>query len=57
MARAIVRAMAAVRAMAERMVQLGVVMQENGTAHYRKFIADDMARYAAIVQKLGLQIK
>lgn len=43
--------------MAERMVQLGVVLQENGTAHYRKFIADDMARYAAIVQKLGLQIK
>ena len=43
--------------MAERMVQLGVVMQENGTAHYRKFIDEDMARYAAIVQKLNLQIK
>ena len=43
--------------MAERMVQLGVVMQENGTAHYRKFIKDDCDRYAAIVQKLNLQIK
>ena len=27
---------------AERMVQLGVVMQENGTAHYQKFIGDDI---------------
>ncbi len=27
--------------MAERMVQLGVVMQENGTAHYQKFVRDD----------------
>ena len=43
--------------MAERMVQLGVVMQENGTAHYQKFVRDDFERYAAIVQKLNLQIK
>ena len=42
---------------AERMVQLGVVMQENGTAHYRKFLREDFDRYAAIVGKLGLQIK
>ncbi len=42
---------------AERMVQLGVVMQENGTAHYQKFVRDDFDRYAAIVQKLNLQIK
>jgi tripartite-type tricarboxylate transporter receptor subunit TctC len=42
---------------AERMVQLGVVMQENGTAHYQKFVRDDYDRYAAIVQKLNLQIK
>ena len=42
---------------AERMVQLGVVMQENGTAHYQKFVKDDYDRYAAIVQKLNLQIK
>ena len=42
---------------AERMVQLGVVMQENGTAHYQKFLHEDYDRYAAIVGKLGLQIK
>jgi tripartite-type tricarboxylate transporter receptor subunit TctC len=42
---------------AERMVQLGVIMRENGTAHYQKYIADDIERYAAIVKKLNLQIK
>jgi tripartite-type tricarboxylate transporter receptor subunit TctC len=42
---------------AERMVQLGVVMQENGTAHYAQFMKDDMARYAQAVKKLGLQTK
>ena len=41
----------------ERMMQLGVVMQENGTPHYQKFVKDDFDRYAAIVQKLNLQIK
>ena len=43
--------------MHERMIQLGMVMQENGTAHYRQFMQHDLARYAAIVQKLGLQVK
>lgn len=42
---------------AERMVQLGVVMQENGTAHYQKFVRDDFERYGALVKKLNLQIK
>lgn len=42
---------------AERMIQLGVVMQENGTAHYQKFIREDFDRYGAIVRKLNLQIK
>ena len=42
---------------AERMIQLGVVMQENGTAHYQKYVREDMERYAAIVKKLNLQIK
>jgi tripartite-type tricarboxylate transporter receptor subunit TctC len=42
---------------AERMVQLGVIMRENGTAHYQKYIGDDIERYAAIVKKLNLQIK
>jgi len=44
-------------AIAERMVQLGMVMQENGTAHYQQFMKADMERYAAAVQKLNLQIK
>ena len=43
--------------LAERMVQLGVVMQENGTAHYQKFLRQDYDRYAAIVRKLNLQIR
>lgn len=42
---------------AERMVQLGVIMRENGTAHYQAFLREDMERYAAIVKKLNLQIK
>jgi tripartite-type tricarboxylate transporter receptor subunit TctC len=44
-------------AMAARMKQLGMVMQENGTANYQKFMLDDMARYAAVIQKLNLQVK
>jgi len=44
-------------AMAARMKQLGMVMQENGTANYQKFMLDDMARYAAVVQKLNLQVR
>jgi tripartite-type tricarboxylate transporter receptor subunit TctC len=44
-------------AMQERLVQLGVVMQENGTAHYQQFMKEDLERYAAAVAKLGLQMK
>jgi tripartite-type tricarboxylate transporter receptor subunit TctC len=44
-------------ALTERMIQLGMVMQENGTEHYRQFMQADLARYATIVQKLGLQVK
>jgi tripartite-type tricarboxylate transporter receptor subunit TctC len=44
-------------AIAERMVQLGMVMQENGTAHYQQYMKADIERYAAAVQKLNLQIK
>jgi tripartite-type tricarboxylate transporter receptor subunit TctC len=43
--------------MAARMKQLGMVMEERGTAHYVKFMQDDMERYAAAVKKLNLQIK
>ena len=44
-------------AMAARMKQLGMVMEENGTAHYQQFMLDDMERYAAVIQKLNLQIR
>ena len=42
---------------AERMRTLGIDLQENGTAHYVRFMRDDMERYAEIVRKLNLQIK
>jgi len=44
-------------AMAARMKQLGMIMQENGTANYVVFMKQDRERYAAIVKKLNLQIK
>lgn len=44
-------------AMAGRMKQLGMVMEENGTAHYVQFMKHDMDRYAQAVKKLNLQIK
>ncbi len=44
-------------AMAARMKQLGMVMEENGTANYVQFMKHDMERYAAAVKKLNLQIK
>jgi tripartite-type tricarboxylate transporter receptor subunit TctC len=40
--------------MVERMTQLGMVVQENGTAHYRKFMRDDIELYANAVRKLKL---
>ncbi len=39
-----------------RMEQLGMIMEEDGTANYMRS-KRDYARYAAIVQKLHLQIK
>jgi tripartite-type tricarboxylate transporter receptor subunit TctC len=42
-------------AMATRMHQLGMVMEENGTANYVAFMKRDMERYAQVVKKLGLQ--
>lgn len=44
-------------AMAERMVTLGIHMQENGTASYAKFMADDLERYSKVVNEFHLQIK
>jgi len=43
--------------MAARMKQLGMVMEENGTADYVRFMKYDMERYAEAVSKLNLQIK
>ena len=42
-------------AMVTRMHQLGMVMEENGTANYVAFMKRDMERYAQVVKKLGLQ--
>ena len=42
-------------AMATRMAQIGMVMEENGTANYAAFMRDDMARYEQAVRKLNLQ--
>lgn len=42
-------------AMAARMTQLGMVMEENGTSHYAGFMREDMARYEQAVRKLHLQ--
>ena len=41
-------------AMAARMKQLGMVMEENGTADYVRFMKYDMDRYAEAVKKLKL---
>ena len=43
--------------MAARMKQLGMVMEENGTANCVKFMKYDMERYTEAVKKLNLQIK
>jgi len=42
-------------AMASRMEQLGMVMEESGTANYIEFRQRDAERYTAIVRKLNLQ--
>jgi tripartite-type tricarboxylate transporter receptor subunit TctC len=41
-------------AMVTRMHQLGMVMEENGTASYAAFMKRDMERYAQVTKKLGL---
>jgi len=44
-------------AMAARMEQLGMIMEENGTADYVAFMQRDFERYGAIVHKLDLQTR
>jgi tripartite-type tricarboxylate transporter receptor subunit TctC len=41
--------------MAARMQQLGMVMEQNGTANYVAFMRRDIERYAQVVKKLHLQ--
>jgi tripartite-type tricarboxylate transporter receptor subunit TctC len=43
-------------AMATRMTQLGMVMEEKGTASYAAFLKEDLARYDQAVKKLNLQV-
>jgi tripartite-type tricarboxylate transporter receptor subunit TctC len=42
-------------AMATRMTQLGMVMEENGTANYAAFMRSDITRYDQVVRRLNLQ--
>jgi tripartite-type tricarboxylate transporter receptor subunit TctC len=42
---------------AQRLVTLGIHMEENGTAAYAKFMQDDLERYAAVVNQVHLQMK
>jgi len=44
-------------ATATRMQQLGMVMEENGTADYVQFMTHDIERFSAIVRRLNLQVK
>jgi tripartite-type tricarboxylate transporter receptor subunit TctC len=39
---------------ADRMVKLGIELQENGTAHYQQFMRDDIVRYVDAVKRLNL---
>ena len=44
-------------ALATRMEQLGMIMEEDGTANYIAFRKRDIARYAEIVHKLDLHVE
>ena len=44
-------------ATAARLKVLGMILREDGTANYQKYMLEEMARYAAIVRKLDIQIK
>jgi tripartite-type tricarboxylate transporter receptor subunit TctC len=43
-------------AMIQRMITLGMEMQENGTAQYAQFMKVDLSRYETVVNKLNLHI-
>ncbi len=44
-------------AIADRMNELGMVMQEKGTAHYVQYMKDDLQLYADAVQRLKISVK
>ena len=44
-------------ALSNRMIDLGMVMQENGTAHYQQYMKDDLQRYAEAVRRLKIDVK
>lgn len=45
------------RDVSERMLNLGMELMENGTAHYAQFVRDDLERYAAAVKAAGVKIE
>jgi tripartite-type tricarboxylate transporter receptor subunit TctC len=42
---------------ATRIDSLGMQMRENGTADYAQFMKDDVARYSALVRRLGIALQ
>jgi tripartite-type tricarboxylate transporter receptor subunit TctC len=40
---------------AERMASLGMIMMENGTEHYQRFMREDLERYQAAVKQAGIK--
>jgi tripartite-type tricarboxylate transporter receptor subunit TctC len=44
-------------ALANRMNELGMVMQENGTAHYQQYMKDDLQKYGDAVRRLKIEVK
>jgi tripartite-type tricarboxylate transporter receptor subunit TctC len=40
---------------AERMANLGMIMMENGTEHYQRFLREDLERYQTAVKQAGIK--
>jgi len=43
------------RDVAERMANLGMIMMENGTEHYQRFLREDLEKYQAAVKQAGIK--
>jgi tripartite-type tricarboxylate transporter receptor subunit TctC len=43
--------------MTERMITLGIHLQEDGTASYARFMKDDLERYRSVVEAIHMQVK